>query len=42
MQNTNVDLTGYHESVTIFRDGQIVAVVIFENKTVSFKTADAN
>jgi hypothetical protein len=40
MQNINVDLNGYNESVTIFRDGVIVAVVIFENRTVSFKVAE--
>jgi hypothetical protein len=41
MQNTNVELDGWHESVTITREGKIVAVVIFENGTVSFKVAEA-
>jgi hypothetical protein len=40
MENTNIDLKGWHESVTIFRDGQIVAIVKFENGTISLQTRD--
>lgn len=39
--NTNVDIAGSIASVTIFRDGKIVGVVLVDNGTISFKVAEA-
>ena len=41
MENVNVDLDGPRETLTIWREGKVVAVVTFDHHTVTFESRSA-
>lgn len=41
MENVYVDITSPRETVTIWRDGKVVAVVTFDHNTVTFESRGA-